>query len=59
MQGNLLLQDQVLRNKCWDEGEGQVGTDQVEPDSVVHVVVGEEEVLLEEHGVESVQDLFQ
>ena len=57
--GNLLLQDQVLRDECWDEGEGQVGTHQVESDSVVHVVIGEEEVLLEEHGVESVQDLFQ
>ena len=26
--GNLLLQDQVLRDECWDEGEGQVGTHQ-------------------------------
>ena len=56
--GDLLLQDQVLRDERWDEGEGQVGTDQVESDSVVHVVIGEEEVLLEEHGVESVQDLL-
>ena len=54
---HLLSLDEVLSDKGGDEGEGQVGAYQVEARSGVHVVVGEEEVLLEEHGVQGVQDL--
>jgi len=49
--------DQVLGDECGDKGESEVGADQVQAQSGMHVVVGKEEVLLEEHGVKGIQNL--
>ena len=49
--------DEVLRDECWQEGEGVVGGDEGESVSGVHGVVGEEVVLLEVHRVQGVDHL--
>ena len=49
--------NEVSGDQSGQKGEGVVGGDEGEAVAGVHGVVGEEEVLLEEHGVQGVQDL--